>query len=86
MSKAVADLFWNEHYSDYALAVGIGAALPVLRAALDAVVFKVSSRLPLPSARWTRPGASIALGQHAWPSNEDGSCTRCSGVCSVISR
>ena len=41
MSKAMADLFWNQHYSDYVLAVGIGAALPVVRAALDAVVFKV---------------------------------------------
>ncbi len=41
MSKAVADLFWNQHYSDYVLAAGIGAALPILRAALDAVVFKV---------------------------------------------
>ena len=44
MAKAAADHFWNENNSDYVLAVGIAVAMPILRAALDALVFKVRHR------------------------------------------
>ena len=60
MAKAVADHFWSENYSDYVLAVGIGVALPVLRAILDAVVFKVRRSNPPSSVPQDPPGVAPA--------------------------
>ncbi len=42
MAKAAVDHLWHDR-SDYVLALGIGVALPILRATLDAILFKVCS-------------------------------------------
>ena len=42
MAKTAADHLWHDR-SDYVLALGIGIALPILRAILDAILFKVRS-------------------------------------------
>ena len=74
MSKAVADLFWNQHYSDYVLAMGIGAALPILRAALDALVFKVG--MPhVPPVGSTDPPRGIYCCGAVYPASERGRTT-----------